>query len=113
MKFRKNILGLVLALALVSPIFGFSADLDKNTSNSKAISEIESIIQKIDFNMETLDVETVKVHFMVNTSNEIVVLRTNSKEVDKVLKSSLNYKSLENRDLEANKVYILPITFQK
>ena len=71
------------------------------------------MVQKINFDYEKLDDQTVRVHFMINTSNEVVVLRTDSKEVDRVIKFGLNYKELENQDLEANKVYILPISFQK
>ena len=113
MKIRKSILSFALAAIMIAPSFANNVKFENPSKSSKAITEIQSYIQSIDFNFEELANEKVKVHFMVNTANEIVVLRTNSQDVDSVLKRTLNYKELENRDLEVNKVYILPITFEE
>ena len=112
MKFKKSFFSALLVLALVSPALASSPTFDEGTTGSKALKEIKSLVEDINFDYAALDNQTVKVHFMINTSNEVVVLRTNSKDVDQVIKYGLNYKSLENRDLEINKVYILPISFQ-
>lgn len=112
MKITKIILSFALAIIMVAPTFALNGDFDKPAKKAKALTEIQSMVQNIDFNFELVDEQKVKVHFMINTANEIVVLRTSSKDVDGVLKRTLNYKELKNRDLEVNKVYILPITFQ-
>lgn len=63
--------------------------------------------------MSILTIEKTSVFFMVNTHNEVIVVQTNSKEIDSQLKNNLNYKTLDNRDLKVNKVYTLPIRFKK
>lgn len=112
MKIKKSFLSVLLVAAFAMPALAFTPTLDEGTSNTKALKEIKSLVQNINFDYEKLDQKTVKVHFMVNTSNELVVLRTNSKDIDRVIKYALNYKELKNRDLQYNKVYILPISFQ-
>ena len=112
MNFKKSLLSGILALVLIVPGFATSITYDDAPSSSKAFTEIKKIVQKIDFNIEELNNQTVKVHFMINTANEVVVLRTDSDEIDQLIKFNLNYKALENRDLDVNKVYILPISFQ-
>ena len=113
MKLRRSFLGLALAFFFVTSTFATSTPISTvSTKDSKALKEIKSLIQKIDFDITDLDQKTVRVHFMVNTANEIVVLRTDNDSVDKTLKFGLNYRELENRDLEVNRVYILPLSFE-
>ncbi len=113
MKFKKSLFSAILVLALVAPTFANSPNSDEKPTKSEAVKEIQSLVKSINFDFTTLKEKTVKVHFMINTSNEVVVLRTSSNNVDQKIKYALNYKSLKNRDLKANKVYILPITFQE
>lgn len=121
MLLKKCLLGLVLSLTLSTVTFANTtenspAEITTTTSSkadTKAVQEIQSLIKKIDFDIAELADQTVKVHFMVNTANEIIVLKTNSKAVDRTIKFELNYKSLKNKDLEANKIYVLPISFKK
>lgn len=112
MKFKKSFLSVLLVAVFIAPALASTPTLDTESKGTKALQEIKAMVQNINFDYEALDQKTVKVHFMVNTSNELVVLRTNSKDVDRVIKYALNYKELKNRDLEYNKVYILPISFQ-
>ena len=113
MKLRKSFFAALMFVAFTLPSFANNSSPTRGAKDAKAIAEVQSLIKKIDFNFANMDDATVKVHFMVNTANEIVVLRTSDENLDLVIKSGLNYKELKNRDLEANKVYILPVTFQK
>ena len=55
----------------------------------------------------------VYIDFMVNEKGEIMVLSTNNKFLDSVLKSRLNYKTLETGDLEYFKKYTIPVRIEK
>jgi len=113
MKIRKSFFtAVVFALFTTASFAHIPSELEKTDSNT-AIAEVQALVKKIKFNLEDLDQHTIKVHFMVNTANEVVVLRTSDEDVDFLIKASLNYKELKNKDLEANKVYILPISFQR
>ena len=111
MKIKQSLFTALLLVALVAPSFASPVDNSKSSESAKALTEIKSMIQDINYKSDQGPVK-VNVHFMINTSNEVVVLRTSNQEVDDVIKYNLNYKSLRNRDLEANKVYILPVLFE-
>jgi len=55
---------------------------------------------------------TVLVDFMLTARGEIIVLSTNDKSLDDLIKSKLNYKKLKKHDLTFNKTYTLPIVFK-
>lgn len=101
-----------MAIAFIAPNFANTNPID-GKSKSKALDEIKEIIQDIDFEISELTIDKAKVFFMVNSHNEVIVVQTSSDEVDRLVKNSLNYKTLKNRDLEVNKVYTLPIRFEK
>ena len=101
-----------MAVAFIATNFANVNPIDGN-SKSKALEEIKELIMDIDFDVEELTIEKAKVFFMMNSYNEVIVVQTSSDEVDLAIKNSLNYKTLENRDLEVNKVYTLPIRFDK
>ena len=111
MNFNKIVFSLLLLVASIAPNFANTSPIDGKPS--KAIDEIEKIIQKIDFDQSTMTINKAKVFFMVNSFNEVVVIQTSSDEIDSVIKSKLNYKTLQSRDLLVNKVYTLPISFEK
>lgn len=114
MKVKNLFLGLLFAFSIstvataATPFGGGGAEAD-----SKAFKEISNIVQHIDFDLSTFDAEKVKVYFMLNELNEIIVLRTDNTEVDRKIKNNLNYKSVKNRDLKVNQLYVLPITFER
>jgi hypothetical protein len=71
--------------------------------------QIQKLVSTIDFST-LIDKETlIQVDFMINSSNEIVVIGTNDANLDNVIKSSLNYKKLDVSLLKKNEVYTLPI----
>ena len=100
-----------MAVAFITPNFASTNPIEGKTS--KAIEEIQDIVKKIDFDQSTMTINKAKVFFMVNSFNEVVVIQTSSDEIDSVIKSELNYKTLQSRDLLVNKVYTLPISFEK
>lgn len=99
-----------MLFAFLTPVL--AGGIDGNSPKS-AVEELSDIIKDIDFDLEHLQADKVKVYFMVNSKNEVIVLRTNNEEVDKLIKMNLNYKTLKSRDLKINEVYTLPITFEK
>ena len=109
MNFNKIVFSLLLLVASIAPNFANTSPIDGKPS--KAIDEIEKIIQKIDFDQSTMTIHTANVFFMVNSHNEVIVLQTSSDEIDSLIKSELNYKTLKNRDLQVHKIYTLPIRF--
>ena len=100
-----------MAVAFITPNFASTNPIEGKTS--KAIEENQDIVKKIDFDQSTMTINKAKVFFMVNSFNEVVVIQTSSDEIDSVIKSKLNYKTLQSRDLLVNKVYTLPISFEK
>ena len=110
MNFRVNLFIAILVLAISAPNFASVPSSFESTTNALALNEIQSIVKAIDFDFESLDNQKIKVHFLINSANEVVVLRTSNEKTDQLIKAHLNYKSLKYRDLEVNKVYILPIS---
>lgn len=111
MKITKSFFSALIVVAFAATSFA-SVPTNYSSTDTKALTEIQSLVKKINFDFESLESQSIKVHFLVNTSNEIVVLKTSNDKLDRIVKANLNYKSLDNRDLEVNKVYILPITIQ-
>jgi hypothetical protein len=56
----------------------------------------------------------VKVEIRITSNNEIVVLRTNSidVEINNYIKDKLNYKKLSTNELEIDKNYVFQINFK-
>ena len=58
-------------------------------------------------------INKARVFFIVNSFNEIVVIQTFHDEIGSVIKRKLNYKTFNSKDMLVNKVYTLPISFEK
>ena len=112
MTFKKCLWSIALACITLPAVALNVPTLDDAKTSSKALTEIQTMIQDMDLNYSQLNNKTIKVHFMITTKNEIVVLRTNDDDLDDRIKFGLNYKELKNQDLEVNKVYILPVSFK-
>ncbi len=116
MLFRKVIFSSLLAFGLSALAIASTPNTiaeDASTTSSKTYTEIKKIVKKIDFDMDKFQDQTVKVQFMINADNELVILRINNDDAEYLIKRTLNYKELKENDLKVNKVYILPISFQK
>ncbi len=102
-------------LKLVVTAFAFivfsSASFANTVPNSKneLRTEIASFINNINFSDTEAESELIHVHFMLNTKNELIVLSTDNKVLDAKIKNELNYREIKAGDVEANKVYTLPI----
>ena len=107
MKFSKSWL---LSFLMIT-MFSFSAIA--GTSYSKEPVSINKQFKKLLKNLDTDDLseDTIYIDFMVNAKAEIIVLSTTSKEIDKTLKSKLNYKTIQAGNLELFKKYTIPVTF--
>ena len=62
---------------------------------------------------EIAESQVIYIDFMVNEKSEIIVLSTSNKKLDQVLKSRLNYKTLEAGDLDYFKKYTIPVRIDK
>ena len=75
--------------------------------------EIMKLVKQIDVSDINTDYERTYVQFMVNSNNQIVVVNVSSKDLDKRIKSKLNYKKLKTEDVQQNEVYTVPVVFKK
>ncbi len=57
----------------------------------------------------------VKIKFLINEDNEVIVLTTDSSDVDldAYIKRRLNYETIESDDLNKGKTYILSVEFEE
>lgn len=73
-------------------------------------SQVSQLLSGIDAKMLGGKHELL-VDFMLNGKSEILVLSTNNKLVDGIIKTRLNYKKLTKHNLVVNKKYTLPVVF--
>lgn len=85
----------------------FANEPVKGPNISNEIKELltNSIIQ-FDQNHELI------INFIVTKDNEIIVTSTNNKELDRVIKGSLNYKKVKS-EIKPYTVYSQPVTLKK
>ena len=100
MNFKKGILSLSLVAALAVSSIASTVPLTTETNtNSTTVQQIHKTIQNLSIDIEGQKLEQVKLKFMVNENNEIIVLSTDDSEIDGYLKGALNYKSIKGNDL--------------
>ena len=103
------VLFFVFAMSITST---FANEGDKRNEEVKALrTEIVKFLGNYD-NYENVKAE---VTFMLNRKNEIVILSVNSskREVERFVKSRLNYKTVKDTTVESMKVFKLPIRIVK
>ncbi|MEY3419804.1 MAG: hypothetical protein RIR48_84, partial [Bacteroidota bacterium] len=66
-------------------------------------------LNSIDFTNYIKSDTKINISFFINSQNEVIVVATNNKDLDGVVKSTLNYKKIAVNDLEYNKVYTVPV----
>ena len=110
MKSLKVVLIQITLVLLISHVPSFSGDILKNISETE---QIQSILRKIDFERFADLPATVKVSFMINGKNELIVVNTNNKNLDGLIKSAMNYKQIAVTDLEYGKIYTIPVKIEK
>ncbi|MBK8517796.1 MAG: hypothetical protein IPL55_16370 [Saprospiraceae bacterium] len=78
-------------------------------SSSTEAAQIQSMLNSIDYTNYIKGDTKVNVSFFINAQNEIIVVTTNNQDLDRVLKSTLNYRKISVGELEYNKVYTVPV----
>ena len=99
---------LISSFAFANPNTG----LEPTESSKKVTTKIQSIIQNLDIDLNQLESKTMKLKFLINENDELVVLSTGDSNLDRTFKHALNYKEVDSTNMKYNKVYILPVTFQ-
>ncbi len=110
MKSLKLVLIQITLVLFITTVPGFSGDILKKISETE---QIQSILRKIDFERFADLPATVKVSFMINGKNELIVVNTNNKNLDALIKSAMNYKQIAVTDLEYGKIYTIPVKIEK
>lgn len=87
---------------------------DFNTSTLDDLrSEIAKHLQTMDLKNLSDDSATMKVKFVVNDQNEMIVLSVDNESFDDTIKARLNYKKLDTDNIVKNTVISVPITLKK
>ena len=102
----------ILMTALFALILG-TASASTNPETNSARNEIKKMIEKAEIALKIKDDITVRVNFMVNSNNEIIVMSTDQKNLDRSIKSALNYKKLKSSNIKVNMNYTLPVSLKK
>ncbi len=109
MNFQKNVLSVLLVLFV--SVSSLVASSDPNVSPTWE-SQIVNYLSDLDLR-NYADIESVKIDFMIVDGGEIVVLSTSEKELESMIKTRLNYKTLAQFTFEKYTKYTLPIIFDK
>ena len=96
----------VLSFALVANL---SNAADLSVAKKPEGAQIQTLLNSIDFTQYVKGETKVNISFFINSQNEVIVVTTNNKDLDNVVKSTLNYKKISVNDLEYNKVYTVPV----
>jgi hypothetical protein len=109
---KKLILSAIVSL-FVSTAFASNSNEDP-TEVSKTTKELSLLLNK-SFSADILEKEElVKVTFVVNKLNQVVVLQVNSNnsQIQDYVKQVLNYKKLSSNELVVGKDYAFEIRFK-
>jgi len=90
----------------------FANDLNTSTLDDLR-TEIAEHLGDLDLQNLGDDSTTMKVKFMVNDKNEVIVLSVDNDSYDDTIKSRLNYKKLDTDGIVKNTVISVPVTLKK
>ena len=109
-----KIKSLISAFAFILITSASFANDNINTNTLDELrAEIATYLQKMDVSSLEEESATLKVQFLVNDANEVIVLSVDDKEFDSTIKSKLNYKKLNTDGVKKNTVISVPVTFKK
>lgn len=74
--------------------------------------QIQKMLTKLEFSSQVMKGTKISISFLVNAKNEIIVLSTNNKDYDDLIKTALNYQKISVSELDYNTVYTLPVEFK-
>lgn len=69
------------------------------------------MIKKLDLDTKLIENATLKIKFMVNENDELIIISTGDSNLDSIIKNALNYKEVNTKGLRPYQVYIVPVTF--
>jgi hypothetical protein len=98
-----------IAVFVFALITQFSNAAEVSNAKKPEGVQIQSILNTIDFTNYIKTETKINISFFINSQNEVIVVTTNNKELDNVVKSTLNYKKIAVNELEYNKVYTVPV----
>lgn len=75
--------------------------------------EIIELVDQIDLSNMDTDSESVTVQFLINVKREIVVLNIEDSSISAKILSLLDRKGIKTEGVALNKVFVLPIVFNK
>jgi hypothetical protein len=104
----KNLKSLVAVFVFIL-MTQFSNATDVASTKKAESAQIQTFLNSIDFTNYIKSDTKINISFFINSQNEVIVVATNNKDLDSVVKSTLNYKKIAVNDLEYNKVYTVPV----
>ena len=104
----KNLKNLVAVFVFILTT-QFSNATDVASTKKVESAQIQTFLNSIDFTNYIKSDTKINISFFFFFQNEVIVVATNNKDLDSVVKSTLNYKKIAVNDLEYNKVYTVPV----
>ena len=95
-------IALCFTTSFANPIFKANTDLQE---------KVKKVLNNFDF--DDMEGQTLKIRFMLNDKDEIIVVSTNDKNLDDRIKTALNYTKIDRENLRHFEVYVLPVRFSK
>ncbi|MGB4958062.1 MAG: hypothetical protein WBO36_01235 [Saprospiraceae bacterium] len=108
MKVLKN----VLAIAVFSLTANFLPAADNSGAKKPESVQIQTLLKSIDFDKYVTGETKLNISFFINAQNEVLIVSTNNKDLDNVVKVTLNYKKIAVDQLEYNKLYTIPVVIK-
>ncbi len=105
----KSLLFPVFALLLSTSVFASTIPYKNTVSEDMLRKEIVQKFKSVDISSMNLKDNSVRVQFIINDNNELIVLKTDNKEIDALVKIVLNYKEVKVRDLSRNSLYAISL----
>jgi len=113
MNLKKSVFSLALAATLCAPSFANNVDFGPEKAKKSVTTDIKDMIQRMDIDFTKISEETIKIKFMVNDQNELIVISTGESNMDQSIKSALNYQEVAADGLKPYSVYVVPVTLKK
>lgn len=113
MNLKKSLFSLALAATLCAPTFANNVDFGPEKAKKSVTTVIKDMIQRMDIDFTKISEETIKIKFMVNDQNELIVISTGDSDMDQSIKSVLNYQEVSTDGLKPYSVYVVPVTLKK
>ncbi len=106
-----------IKLLMIAAIMAFSFSSFANDGNTKGNNISKFISNQLQSDYLSVLIENemdVKIEFYINSDNEIVVMNTDSEneELDRYIKSHLNYSELDVENVRHKEPYFITIQFK-